>query len=510
MTTPHLPRHELQKLLDQDARQKEALVAARDKIVQLSSEPNSLGYYLGLSREDGKIIVSFGGREMRVMMPEFPLTVGDTVVFNDKFQIVGVEGTTQVGTVAYVDEVLEEGRVVVSDGIESEVVLRVPSILAEAGIEDGSTVRVDLKAGLVLELLGDVDDDTKDLTLEEVPDVTYDDIGGLKDQLSKIHDAIELPTLFPEAFAKFKLSPPKGVLLYGPPGCGKTMVAKAIARSLGDKCENGKAFFINVKGPELLNKYVGETERLLREIFTKAKDKASEGFPVVIFFDEMDSMFRQRGAGISSDMEATVVPTLLAEMDGVEELRNVIVVGATNRQDLIDPALLRPGRLDVKIEINRPDKEGARVIFSKYLTSDLPLISGLSAADLVDVATSAMYREDESTQFLEVVYENGSKQVMHFKDFASGAMIKNIVDRAKTAAVKELLAGGPEGISDEHLKAAVVEEFRETEDLPNTTNPDDWKKISGIKGERIARINPLLKKPEEKQTDAVATIGQYL
>jgi len=360
----------------------------------------------------------------------------------------------------------------------------------------GDRVRIDARSALVLEVLGRPDVD--ELLLEVVPDVTYDDIGGLDRQIAEIADAVELPFLHADLFAEHRLPAPKGILLYGPPGCGKTLIAKAVANSLAKKVaaaigeDKGRSYFVNIKGPELLNKYVGETERQIRLVFERAREKSDEGWPVIVFFDEMDSMFRTRGTGVSSDMESTVVPQLLAEIDGVEGLENVIVIGATNREDLIDPAILRPGRLDVKIRIDRPDAVAAKQVFLRYLNEEIPLRAGESIDQMVDAAVGEMYRTDESNRFLEVTYANGDKEVLYFKDFASGAMIENIVRRAKKAAIKRVIAGGTRGVATVDLVDAVRSEFVEHEDLPNTTNPDDWAKVSGRKGERIVFIRTLV------------------
>jgi proteasome-associated ATPase len=373
---------------------------------------------------------------------------------------------------------------------------------------------VDPKANLALERLPKAE--VEDLVLEEVPNITYADIGGLAPQIEQIRDAIELPVLYAEHFALHKLAPPKGVLLYGPPGCGKTLIAKAVANALAQQLaeQTGTArpaYFLNVKGPELLNKYVGETERKIREIFARAKEKASAGAPVVIFFDEMDSLFRTRGSGISSDVESTIVPQFLAELDGVEGLRNVIVIGASNRQDLIDPAVLRPGRFDVKIRIDRPHKEAAREIFSKYCTADLPWAEREDPEAASEAALTEMFATDEAHRFLEVTYASGEKETLYFKDFVSGALIESVCTRAKKTAVKRLIATGVKGLTAADLVEAVKTEFRENEDLPNTTNPDDWAKISGKKGERIVYVRTLLGDgdSEGRQVERVSA-GQYL
>src|SRR5438105_4375733 len=337
-------------------------------------------------------------------------------------------------------------------------------------------------------------EEVEKLALEEIPEISYEDIGGLRGQIEAIRDAVELPFLYAELFHEHQLKPPKGVLLYGPPGCGKTLIAKAVAKSLAEQVAektgrpDAHSYFLNVKGPELLNKYVGETERQIRLIFQRAKEKSEEGFPVIVFFDEMDSLFRTRGSGISSDVENTIVPQLLSEIDGVETLKNVIVIGASNREDMIDPAILRPGRLDVKIKIERPDEESARQIFTRYLRPTLPIAEeeitehGSAAGSvkaMIEVAVEHMYAMVDENRFLEVTYQNGDKEILFFKDFASGAMIENIVRRAKKRSIKRQIETGGKGIRSEDLIASIEQEFREHEDLPNTTNPDDWAKISG-------------------------------
>jgi len=453
------------------------------------------------------------------------LKPGQELVLNEGLNVVEAAGYEIQGDVVILKEQLDPERAVVTLRADEEKVGIIADPLRQARLKTGDHLLMDARSGYLLEKLPK--SEVEDLSLEEVPDIGYEQIGGLGTQIEAIKDAVELPYLYADYYKEHKLTPPKGVLLYGPPGCGKTMIAKAVANNLAEKIsekrgEKIKGFFLNIKGPELLNKYVGETERKIREIFVKAKEKANEDVPVVVFFDEMDALFRTRGTGISSDVETTIVPQLLAEIDGVEGLKNVIVIGASNRQDLIDPAILRPGRLDVKIKIERPDQAAASDIFHKYLTTDIPIAESETRQHRGDMQTAidtmigasieAMYSLSEENRFLEVTYANGDKEVLYFKDFSSGAMIESVVRRAKKLALKRYIGGGEKGITTDDLITAVREEFKENEDLPNTTNPDDWAKIAGKKGERIVYVKPLMgeTQKEKRNVEKVVNTGQYL
>jgi proteasome-associated ATPase len=507
--------------------------ALREEVDKLTQPPSAYGTLLGRN-DDGTVDVYSGGRKMRVAVhpaidPE-QLVRGCEVVLNESLNVVMARTPEQTGEVVTVKELLEDGRrAIILGRADEERVCDLAEPLVGERLRSGDSVLMDTRSGLLLEKLPRPE--VEELVLEEVPDVTYADIGGLDEQIEQIADAVELPFLHQELYAEHKLPAPKGILLYGPPGCGKTLIAKAVANSLATKVgarsgdKNAKSYFLNIKGPELLNKYVGETERQIRLVFQRAREKSEEGWPVIVFFDEMDSMFRTRGSGISSDVESTIVPQLLAEIDGVESLRNVIVIGASNREDLIDPAILRPGRLDVKIKIERPNEAAAAQIFSRYLTPDLPLdeetVRDLGGGDpekavqaMIERTVEEMYRTDKDNEFLEVTYQNGDKEVMYFKDFASGAMIENIVRRAKKLAIKRYLAGGPKGIRLSDLIDSIHQEYKEHEDLPNTTNPDDWAKISGKKGERIVYVRTIVNREDGgaaggRAIERVAT-GQYL
>ena len=532
-------RGELAAQRDHNARLIATLRDAREQIVVLKAEvdrlaepPSGYGTFLEL-HDDGSVDIMASGKKMRVSVSpavdSSSLRPGQEVMLNEALNVVADQSFESVGEIVSLKEIMSDReRALVVAGGDEERVVRLAEPLRGIKLRAGDALLLDSRSGYVTERVPK--SEVEELILEEVPDIDYADIGGLRDQIETIRDAVELPFMHPELFAEHALRPPKGILLYGPPGCGKTLIAKAVANSLAKKIaertglEEGRSFFLNIKGPELLNKYVGETERHIRLVFQRAREKASEGMPVIVFFDEMDSLFRTRGSGISSDVENTIVPQLLSEIDGVEALENVIVIGASNREDMIDPAILRPGRLDVKIKIERPDAEASREIFSKYLVPSLPLHASDLAEHSGDAATTCqamiqraverMYSDAEENRFLEVTYANGDKEILYFKDFNSGAMIENIVSRAKKSAIKDYLDSGERGIRVQHLLDACVDEFRENEDLPNTTNPDDWARISGKKGERIVFIRTLIqgKKGSEagRSIATVANTGQYL
>jgi proteasome-associated ATPase len=509
----------------QEAKQQIELL--KEEVDKLCAPPNTYGVFMRANK-DGTAEITVDGKAMRVNvhpnLDPFQLEEGQLCVLNEAFNVVEPAGFTSRGEIATVVELLGDNRAIVLGHTDDERVVTLSAPLARETLKTGDAVLFDTRTQYAFEKMPK--STVEEVALEEIPDVTYEHIGGLDEQVEILRDAIELPYLHPEVFAEHKLMPPKGILLYGPPGCGKTLIAKAVANSLAKSIEKrtGRetaAYFLNVKGPELLNKYVGETEHKIREVFKRAREKAREDVPVVIFFDEMDSLFRMRGSGISSDMEATVVAQFLSEIDGVESLKNVIVIGASNRQDLIDPAVLRPGRLDLKVKVNRPDREAAQDIFTKYLTPDLPFHQDVETRwgsdtakivhGLIAETIEGMYSTSDENKFLEVTYAKGEREIFYFKDFASGAMIENIVARAKKKAVKRLIDHGERGIKAEDVYDAVREEFKENEDLPNTTNPDDWARISGRKGERIINVRTLITgiSRKERSIENVDS-GQYL
>jgi proteasome-associated ATPase len=511
---------------------RDQILALKEEVDRLAQPPSGYGVYLR-THDDDTVDVFTGGRKLRVVVsPTIDLADlrhGQEVLLNEAMNVVRALDYERQGDVVMLKEILDPpDRALVISHTDEERIVMLADPLREQPIKVGDSLLLDARSGWAYERVPKAE--VEELVLEEVPDIDYTQIGGLADQIESIRDAVELPYLHADLFREHQLRPPKGILLYGPPGCGKTLIAKAVANSLAKKVAEvtgkpeGRSFFLNIKGPELLNKYVGETERHIRLIFQRAREKASEGAPVIVFFDEMDSIFRTRGSGVSSDVENTIVPQLLSEIDGVEGLENVIVIGASNREDMIDPAILRPGRLDVKIKIERPDAEAARDIFSKYITPQLPIHEEdlrehggdreATCAALIQTTVERMYSEDDSNRFLEVTYANGDKEVLYFKDFNSGAMIENIVARAKKMAIKDFLELGAKGLRLSHLMTAIVDEFKENEDLPNTTNPDDWARISGKKGERIVYIRTLISGAKGNEAgrsiDTIANTGQYL
>jgi len=526
----------LQGALAQNDKLTETLRAARDQLAQMREEverlaapPQSYATFLANDVDAGTATVVVSGRKLEVGLgPEIDLDelrAGQEVLLNESMNVVAVGAFENRGEVMVIAELLDDGRALVLGHTDDERVIHLADPLRELPLKAGDSLLVDTRSNTGVERIPKAE--VEQLVLEQVPDISYEQIGGLKEQVEAIRDAVELPYLHAELFVEHELRAPKGILLYGPPGCGKTMIAKAVANSLAQRVrdktgrQDVRSYFLNVKGPELLNKYVGETERQIRLIFQRAREKSAEGFPVIVFFDEMESLFRTRGSGVSSDVETTIVPQLLAEIDGVESLKDVVVIGASNREDMIDPAILRPGRLDVKIKVDRPGTEAAREIFGIYLHPRLPLHpdevathgnAEAAVRNMIDRTVEKMYAADRDNEFLEVTYANGEKEVLYFKDFNSGAMIENVVARAKKYAIKRVLDNGPKGLSTDDLLRAIRDEFRENEDLPNTTNPDDWARISGKKGERIVYVRTLISGDSAGPGRAIENLnpGQYL
>ena len=522
----HLSQQKNEQLVSTLQEAKAQIEALRKEVDKLTAPPSTFAFFYN-ANADGTVNVSLGGRKLRVNLhPSIPsesLKKGQEVILNEGLNVIEARGYDPQGEIAHLKHLLDDGRAVVSLRLDDERVVEISDLLKHQNLSVGDHLLFEPRSGYLIEKLPK--GEMEELVIEEVPDIQYEQIGGLTKELEQVKDAVELPFLYPELFAEHRLSPPKGLLLYGPPGCGKTLIAKAVANSIAKKLghlkgKDVRSYFLHIKGPELLNKYVGESERQIREVFAKAKEKASHGNPVIVFFDEMDALFRTRGTGISSDMESTIVPQFLSEIDGVESLRDVIVIGASNRQDLIDPAVLRPGRLDIKIKIPRPDKQSAKDILGKYLTSDLPLAEAeltQHGSDrstfinhLIETTVEAMYALTEENQFLEVTYANGEKETVYFKDFASGALIESVVSRAKKLAIKRAISGEAKGLKAEDFLRGIREEFKEQEDLPNTTHPDDWAKIAGKKGEKIVHVRTLTtdENSEPREIETIS-VGHY-
>ncbi|MCA9472837.1 MAG: proteasome ATPase [Nitrospirales bacterium] len=525
-------RHQLRRSQQQNDRlvsslqeAKVQIEALRKEVEKLTAPPSTFAIFCDLNQDD-TANVTVSGRKMRVSvhpsLPKQEFRKGQEVILNEAMNIIEIRDFNPQGEVAQLKLRLDDHRALVKLRHDEERVVEVAQPLQSETLSVGDLLLFETRSGYITEKLPK--SEMEEVVLEEVPDANYEQIGGLENELTQVKDAVELPFLYPDLYAEHRLSAPKGILLYGPPGCGKTLIAKAVANSIAQKLKHltgreVRSYFLHIKGPELLNKYVGESERQIREVFAKAKEKASNGYPVIVFFDEMDALFRTRGTGISSDIESTIVPQFLAEIDGVESLRDVIVIGASNRQDLIDPAVLRPGRLDVKVKIPRPDKQGAKEILGKYLTPDLPFSKAeldqqqgdpkQLVAHLIEIATESLYARSEENRFLEVTYANGEKETFYFKDFASGALIEGVVARAKKMAIKRAITTGEKGIASDDLRQAIREEFKEQEDLPNTTNPDDWARIAGKKGEKIIHVRTLTEEPSESREIETVSVGHY-
>ncbi len=510
---------------------REQLATLKEEVERLAAPPRTYATLVERSETEPTATVMVSGRKLEVgLAPDLELdelVPGREVQLNDAMNVVAIARFEDRGELMTISERLDDGRLLVVGHSDDERIVHLAHPLVAAPLKAGDSVLVDPRSNTAIERVPKAE--VEQLILEQVPDVTYEQIGGLGEQVEAIRDAVELPYLYADLFVEHELEAPKGILLYGPPGCGKTMIAKAVANALAQRVrdktgrEDVKSYFLNVKGPELLNKYVGETERQIRLIFQRAREKSAEGFPVIVFFDEMESLFRTRGTGVSSDVETTIVPQLLAEIDGVETLKDVVVIGASNREDMIDPAILRPGRLDVKIKVDRPEQQAAKEIFGIYLHPGLPLHpaelerhgdAATAMTSLIEATAAKMYAEDADNEFLEVTYANGEKEILHFKDFSSGAMIQSVVARAKKLAIKRLIESGIKGLELDDLLRAIRDEFRENEDLPNTTNPDDWARISGKKGERIVYVRTLINRDRPERTPGRAienlTPGQYL
>lgn len=477
-------------LTEKNGRLSKALHAARGQLAMMRSQleqitkpPAQIATLVAI--ESDELEVRLGAKQLRVgyapTVDPSELSVGMRVRLSEDLIVLGSLGYPAEGEVATVRETLPNSRVVVATSTGGEKTLVLAGRLRHGGITSGDSVLVDANAGTVFEKL--VREDVEQLLTPSIPDVTYADIGGLDDQIERVRDAVELPFKHPQLYTSFGLRAPRGILLYGPPGCGKTLIAKAVANSLGSAKE--PACFLSVKGPELLNKFVGETERQIRALFARARSLADSGRVVVIFFDEMEALFRTRGSGISSDVETMIVPQLLAEMDGMESLDNVIIIGASNREDMIDPAVLRPGRLDVHIRIDRPSEQGASEILRIHLPDSLP--SQEPVAKLRELAMELLYDKSERTEIFAVETSSAPRKQIYLADTVTGATIAAVVEAAKRLAIKDALAGKGQAMTAAHIRAAVQEQVSSAREMGGAALAEEW---MGMFGAKVTKIIP--------------------
>src|SRR5467141_3568043 len=508
-------RRDLLELRPQISDQQETIVEARRMIEKLeevikkvTSPANRIGTFLGATSRDTAHIVVGGADYYCNVDPRIPLAKlknGTRVLVNEAYVIVGDLGFETAGPVTKITEVLSDDRLRVGSehGLQS-IVLQRSADLASSTLKSGDEVRVDSNYRMALEMLSSTK--SHEHYLDVVPELPWEKVGGQEGALQAIKDAIELPLLHPDLFKKFQHATPKGFLLYGPPGCGKTLIGKATAfnltKQLGAKSGTEmREYFMHVKGPEILNMWVGESERMVREIFATAREKRGEDFMPFLFIDEAESILGTRRASRHSNILSTLVPMFCSEMDGIDSLNDVVIILASNRADLIDPAILRPGRIDRKIKVNRPNREGAREVYRIYLTPDLPYDGALgkeaenigAAVDkLIERFVDWQFTRREENKFLEVTLRSGRKEVLYRSDLISGAIIASIVERAKAIAIKRAIATQqPEGIRETDLQLAFNAEYVENDIFPSSDVTEDWLKLIDYEPENVVKIAPV-------------------